>query len=120
MWVRFSQHYPDLLLLRQRSADSSLTTKLDSPLKREVTIQGEPYTLTISPERLHLARKGRRKGYELAWADLISGDAALATALNASLSLSPGIEPAAKSNHESGAAAAPKSGSSRPAPKKSR
>ena len=97
-----------------------LTTKLDSPLKRELTIQGEPYTLTISPERLHLTRKGRRKGYELAWADLISGDAALATALNASLSLSPGIEPAAKTNHESSAAAAPKTGSSRPAPKKSR
>ena len=63
-----------------------MTTKLDGALKRELSINGEPYTLTISPERLHLVRKGRRKGYELAWADLISGDAALATALNASLS----------------------------------
>ena len=63
-----------------------MTTKLDGPLKRELNINGEPYTLTISPERLHLVRKGRRKGYELAWADLVSGDAALATALNASLS----------------------------------
>jgi hypothetical protein len=32
-----------------------------------------------------LARKGRRKGLEIRWADLVSGEAALATALNASL-----------------------------------
>jgi len=29
--------------------------------------------------------KGRRKGQELAWKDLVSGDAALAVALNATL-----------------------------------
>jgi hypothetical protein len=29
--------------------------------------------------------KGRRKGLELAWNDLVTGEAALATALNASL-----------------------------------
>ena len=62
-----------------------MTTKLDAPHKRELLIAGEPYMLTISPEGLHLARKGRRKGQELRWADLVSGDAALATALNASL-----------------------------------
>jgi hypothetical protein len=38
---------------------------------------------------LNLAPKGRRKGYELAWVDLVSGDAALATALNASLARGP-------------------------------
>jgi len=58
-----------------------------------LSIGGQAYTLTISPERLHLARKGRRKGYELAWTDLISGDAALATALNASLALTSSPEP---------------------------
>jgi hypothetical protein len=66
-----------------------LTTKLDSPLKRELSVLGEPYTLTISATGLLLAPKGRRKGYELAWADLVSGDAALATALNASLAQGP-------------------------------
>jgi hypothetical protein len=71
-----------------------LTTKLDGPLRRELSINGQAYTLTISPERLHLAQKGRRKGYELAWTDLISGDAALATALNASLALTSSTEPA--------------------------
>jgi hypothetical protein len=71
-----------------------MTTKLDSQLKRELSIQGKPYTLTISPNGLNLAPKGRRKGYELAWIDLVSGDAALATALNASLARGPRFEPA--------------------------
>jgi len=62
-----------------------LTTKLDHPLKRELQIDGGTYTLTISPDALHLVSKGRRKGLELRWVDLVSGDAALATALNASL-----------------------------------
>jgi hypothetical protein len=34
---------------------------------------------------LKLTEKGRRKGQELAWKDLVTGDAALATALNASV-----------------------------------
>jgi hypothetical protein len=70
-----------------------LTTKLDSQLKRELSILGKPYTLTLSPKGLNLAPKGRRKGYELAWVDLVSGDAALATALNASLARGPKPEP---------------------------
>ena len=71
-----------------------MTTKLDGSLKRELSIQGKPYTLTISPSGLHLAPKGRRKGYELAWVDFVSGDAALAVALNASLASGPKFEPA--------------------------
>ena len=70
-----------------------MTTKLDSQLKRELSILGRPYKLTLSPEGLNLAPKGRRKGYELAWVDLVSGDAALATALNASLARGPKPEP---------------------------
>ena len=62
-----------------------MATKLDKALKREVDIGGEPYMLTIAPDGLKLVPKGRRKGYELAWKDLVSGQAALATALNASL-----------------------------------
>jgi hypothetical protein len=60
-------------------------TKLDKTLKRELDIEGEAYILAISPEGLKLTVKGRRKGMELAWKDLVSGSAALATALNASL-----------------------------------
>ena len=62
-----------------------MATKLDKTLKREVSIEGEAYMLTISPEGLKLVPKGKRKGLELAWKTLVSGEAALATALNASL-----------------------------------
>jgi len=64
-----------------------MTTKLVEPLKREIEVDGVPYTLTITPRGLALVVKGRRKGYELAWSALVSGDAALAAALNASLAL---------------------------------
>jgi hypothetical protein len=64
-----------------------MTARLERPLKRELLIKGDPYRLTISPLGLHLARKGKRKGCELSWADLVNGNAALATALNASLEL---------------------------------
>ena len=66
-----------------------MTTKLEGPLKRELTIGGEPYVVTISPQGFKLAQKGRRNGYELDWQSFVSGEAALATALNASLSKAP-------------------------------
>ena len=62
-----------------------MATKLDKPLKREIQVEGKPYMLTVSPEGLKLVPKGRRKGQELSWTALVSGDAALAAALNASL-----------------------------------
>jgi len=62
-----------------------MATKLDKTLKREIDIDGKPYTLVLSPDLLRLVEKGKRKGVELAWKDLVSGEAALATALNASL-----------------------------------
>jgi hypothetical protein len=62
-----------------------MATKLDKQLRREVSIDGQPYMLTISPEGLKLVPKGKRKGVELGWKALVSGEAALATALSASL-----------------------------------
>lgn len=62
-----------------------MATKLDKPLKREIQVAGKPYMLTITPEGLKLVPKGRRKGQEISWDALVSGDAALAVALNASL-----------------------------------
>ena len=62
-----------------------MTTKLDGTLKRELLIGGDAYTLTLSASGFTLALKGRRKGLDVSWAELVSGDAALATALNASL-----------------------------------
>lgn len=62
-----------------------MATRLDKPLKREVRIDGKPYVLTIDPEGLKLVLKGKRKGQQLSWDALVSGEAALAAALNASL-----------------------------------
>lgn len=60
-------------------------TPLDRPLRREVHVDGKAYTVVIDPDGLKFTEKGRRKGVVLAWRDLASGDAALATALRASL-----------------------------------
>ena len=62
-----------------------MATKLEKPLRREITIERNAYIVTLSPEGLKLTEKGKRKGVEIAWVDLVSGQAALATALNASL-----------------------------------
>lgn len=62
-----------------------MTTKLTSAFKRELDVNGEKYTLTVSPEGFKLVIKGKRKGIELNWAQIVNGEAALATALNASL-----------------------------------
>jgi hypothetical protein len=62
-----------------------MTTKLDKALKREISIDGEPFVITIDPAGLKVTAKGKRKGQELAWKDLVTGEAALAVALNASL-----------------------------------
>jgi hypothetical protein len=60
-------------------------TPLDKPLRRELQIDGRAYTLTIDPAGLKLTQKGRRRGVELEWQSLVSGDAALAAALQASV-----------------------------------
>ena len=62
-----------------------MATKLDKALKREIAMDGKSYIVTIDPDGLKLTEKGRRKGQELKWKDILSGEAALARALNASL-----------------------------------
>jgi len=66
-----------------------MATKLEKALKREISIDGKPYMLTISPEGLKLVEKGHRKGPELLWKAFLSGEAGLAAALNASLDQAP-------------------------------
>jgi len=79
-----------------------MTTKLDGELKREITIGKTAYTVTLSPTGFTLVLKGRRKGLAIAWADLVSGEAALATALNASLTAN--LAPAPPANPPRGTA----------------
>ncbi|HUP91779.1 MAG TPA: hypothetical protein VM074_05985 [Solimonas sp.] len=66
-----------------------MTTKLDRPLRREITVGEQAYTLTIDGTGLKLVEKGKRKGRELAWAALVNGDAQLAVALQASVTDQP-------------------------------
>jgi hypothetical protein len=60
-------------------------TPLHSTLKRALSIDGRDYVVTLTPAGLKLTLKGKRNGIELAWAQLINGEAALAVALHASL-----------------------------------
>ena len=65
-----------------------MVTKLDRTVRREVTIKKRAYVVALDREGLKLTLKGHRKGQELKWDDFVSGDAAFAVALNASLSQS--------------------------------
>lgn len=60
-----------------------MTTALDKSIRRELSIEGRPYTLTLTDAGLKLVEKRRRRGIELHWRDLVNGDAQLAAALSA-------------------------------------
>jgi hypothetical protein len=62
-----------------------MTTPLHSTLKRALTIEGREYVVTLTEANLKLTLKGKRNGVELAWVELVNGEAALAVALHASL-----------------------------------
>jgi hypothetical protein len=62
-----------------------MVTRLEKPLKREIEVDGATYVVTLEPERLRITKKGKRKGLELPWAQILSGDAGLAAALQASV-----------------------------------
>jgi hypothetical protein len=62
-----------------------VTTRLDRPLKREVLVKGEPYTVTLDADGISVVPKGKRKGRFLAWSAITSGDASLAEDLRVSL-----------------------------------
>jgi hypothetical protein len=48
-----------------------MATKLDKTLKREIEIDGQPYTVAISPEGIKVTQKGFRKGSELTWKEIL-------------------------------------------------
>jgi hypothetical protein len=62
-----------------------MATKLDKQLKREIEVDGKAYMLTLSPEGLKVTEKGKRKGQELTWKDLVNGNGAFSGNLGASL-----------------------------------
>lgn len=72
-----------------------MAAKLDKSLRREISIDRKPFVVTLAHEGLKLVGKVRRKGLELSWNDLVSGEAALTTALNASVAQRLVLEPSA-------------------------
>jgi hypothetical protein len=61
-----------------------VATKLEKPIKRELEIDGTAYMITISPEGVKVTQKGYRKGQEISWRSIVSGDATLNEQLNVS------------------------------------
>ncbi len=62
-----------------------MIAKLDSPIRRELKLGRDLYTVSISQEGVKIALKGRRKGREISWETLLSGDAELTQQLKMSV-----------------------------------
>ena len=62
-----------------------MATRLDKTIKRELELDGKLYTVSVSPAGVRIVPKGGRKGYEMSWETLLSGDAELRRDLNMSL-----------------------------------
>ena len=103
----------------------TVATVLDKALKRQVSVDGVDYMVALDPEGIRLTQKGKRRPeVELRWRELVSGEAAMAVALNASLAARPAaVKPPSRPAPAPGpappapAAAAPAEASA-PAPKK--
>jgi len=63
-----------------------MATVLEKEMKREIDVDGVAYTVLLDPDGLRVVPKGKRKPIvTLRWKDLVSGEAALALALRASI-----------------------------------
>jgi len=62
-----------------------MTPRLDHIIKRELKIGRELYTVSMSPDGVKITLKGRRKGHEITWEALLSGDAELTQQLKMSV-----------------------------------
>src|SRR5712675_2211947 len=62
-----------------------MATKLEKTLKREIEIDGKAYMVAISPEGVKVTQKGFRRGPELTWRSIISGEAEMGQQLKSSV-----------------------------------
>ena len=67
-----------------------MATKLDKVLKREIEVDGQAYMVAISPEGVKLTQKGYRKGHEMTWKSIISGESQMAQDLRGSINVTGG------------------------------
>ena len=65
-----------------------MATRLEKTIKRELELDGKLYTIQVGPDGLKVTEKGKRKGQELSWRAIVSGDASLAQDLNVSVDAS--------------------------------
>ena len=79
-----------------------MATRLDKTIKRELELEGRLYTVIVSPEGVRIMPKGRRKGHELSWASLISGEAELRRDLDLSLQMYQAMDPSDQSDAPEG------------------
>jgi hypothetical protein len=55
-----------------------MTPRIDKAFRREVLLDGRPYTVTITPDGVRIVPKGKRSGaHEMTWLELVSGEAEL-------------------------------------------
>ena len=64
-----------------------MTTKLTKLLKREIDLDGAPYVITLSADGIKIVEKGKRKGQEMTWGELIGGRVGLTNSLKGSVAL---------------------------------
>ena len=62
-----------------------MAVKLEKTIKRELEMDGRSYTIAIAPEGIKVTENGKRKGREISWRSIISGDAQLAEDLKISI-----------------------------------
>lgn len=62
-----------------------MATKLEKVLKREINIDGKAYMVAISPEGLKVTQKGFRRGQELSWRSIVSGETEMGQQLRSSV-----------------------------------
>ena len=70
-----------------RNQGVSVATRLDKTIKRELELGGQVYTVSVSPDGLRIVPKGRRKGHEISWDALLSGEAELRRDLTMSVDM---------------------------------
>ena len=70
-----------------------MATRLDKTIKRELELDGKLYTVSLSPQGIKVVPKGGRKGHEISWAALVSGDVELRRDLNLSLDMYDALRP---------------------------
>jgi hypothetical protein len=48
-----------------------MSTKLEKPIRREIEIDGERFTLVVAPDGLRLTKKRYRSGLAVSWKALL-------------------------------------------------